>query len=60
MKEIRFPIDAEVPFSANTSTPALYSTHPSGQWVLKLRKNKLEAGHSSPFGAEIKKLQATK
>lgn len=48
-------IGAEVPFSANTLTPALYSTQPSGQWVLKLKQNKLEAGHSSAFGAEIKK-----
>jgi len=55
LKEIRFPIEAEVPFSANTLTPALYSTQPSGQWVLKLKQNKLEASHSSPFGAEIKK-----
>jgi len=34
--EILFPTDAEVPFSANTLTPALHSTQASVQWVLKL------------------------
>jgi hypothetical protein len=29
--------------------------HSAVQWVLKLKQNKLEAGHSSPFGADIKK-----
>jgi hypothetical protein len=51
MNEIRFLIEAEVPFSANTFTEALHSTQPSIQWVLKLKRNKPEADHSPRFSA---------